>query len=988
MLHFNNLSMKNLRNKIQKTIFFTLLFPIFAVCLSAQQPYDQNQNSPQERRWVDSVFNSLSFDERLGQLVFIRAHSDLGEDHIASVENLIKTYKVGGMCFFQGTPEKQVELTNRYQLLTKIPLMVTIDGEWGVSMRLKQATIAFPKQLMLGAIQDNRLIYKFGQQVAYECRRLGIHANFAPDIDVNNNPRNPVINDRSFGEDKYNVAVKGFMYMRGMQDAGVLACAKHFPGHGDTETDSHYDLPLIKHDMKRLQDLEMYPFRVLSQYGVGSMMAAHLNIPAIDTTLHLPTSLSPNAIKILRKDMGFDGIIFTDGLEMKGVTKYFNGGEVEARSIAAGNDVLLLPENIPNAFEKIKLYLKENKIDSNELYKSVKRVLTSKYRLGLTTPQYVEPLNVRSDLNTAAANDLKRDLISNALTLVRNEDKAVPTRNMNPNDMLVVSIGATDITPFQVAFGKFSTAVQLNAEKTLFEPTQTYLKERLKDKSTVIISLHDLYPKADKDFGLNKNIKNFVNELAKTKRVILVFFGNPYGLQYFDNVKNVLLAYNEDPMTQQQAAAAVFGAIQTRGKLPVTVSPRTKAGMGELTMNEQFLDFDAAPESVGFNAEKLRKIDAIAQELIEKGAAPGCQILVAKNGKVVYNKAFGHHTYEKMQTVTTQDLYDMASITKVAATTVSLMRLADDGKFDVYKHYGDYLPTAKGTNKENVLLRDVLIHQAGLKAWIPFYKNTIDTNTKTVLPKWYVNKKENVFDLGVTERLFLRHDYKDSIVGAILQSNLEDTKYRYSDLGMILMSEVIKNISGKTLDEYSENNFYRPLGMTATLFNPLSKFPASQVAPTEDDHYFRNQQIRGTVHDMAAAMLGGVSGHAGLFSTSHDLAILFQMLLNGGEYGGVRYLKEETVKTWTTRQNGSTRRGLGWDMKELDNKKTENMSALASENTFGHTGFTGNAAYADPDKKLIYIFLSNRTYPTMENNKIIDGNYRPRIQTAIYEALK
>ncbi len=942
--------------------------------------------------WVKQVTDAMTFDEKLGQLIVLRAHSNLGDDHVASVEALIKQYKVGGLCFFQGTPEKQAELTNRYQRLSKIPLMISMDAEWGLSMRLKETCIIYPRQLMLGAIQDNTLIYRFGRQVATECRRLGVHVNFAPDADVNNNPKNPVINDRSFGENKENVATKAFMYMRGMQDNGVLACAKHFPGHGDTDADSHLDLPLITHDMARLNALEMMPFRVLAQAGVGSMMAAHLQIPAIDNTANLPTSLSHKAVTdILRKQLGFDGIIFTDGLEMKGVTKYYNGGDVEAMSIAAGNDVLLLPESVSNAIEKIKKYMKEGKIDSLEIEKSVHRVLKAKYQLNLTTPQTIDLNGLRYDLNDPYAQGLKRELIQNALTVVRNEDSLLPFRRYQPEKMVSLALGASSQTAFQQQFRFSAYTPQYQVGKTISETYKRDFLAQTVNAETIIVSLHGMEPKAATDFGLSTDMINFVNQIATTKKVVLIVFGNPYALKYFDspNIKTILECYNEDKMTQELAAQGLFGAFEFKGKLPVTASERIKSGYGYVTPKRDILEWNLdSPEAVGMDSKKLNQIDNIANDLIAAGAAPSCQILVARNGKVVYHKAFGYKTYEKTEPATLDDLYDLASITKVAATTVSLMHLADAGKFDINQKMSTYLPLLRGSNKENLLLKNILIHEAGLKDWIAFYKETLDKSGKPST-KYYSTTQSDGFFTPVANHLFMRNDYVDSMKRQIVLSPLrENTQYKYSDLGMILMADVIRNITGKTLDQYATEHFYRPLGMSQTLFNPTTRFSESQIAPTERDTYFRHADVRGSVHDMGAAMLGGVSGHAGLFSTTSDLVKLCQMLLNGGTYDGMRLLEANTVKMWTQRFGGSTRRGLGWDMKETGAGKTENMSPYASLNTFGHTGFTGNAAYIDPDKQLIYIFLSNRTFPTMENNKLINGNYRTKIQSTIYEAIK
>jgi beta-N-acetylhexosaminidase len=949
--------------------------------------------------WVDATYNAMSDTQRLGQLFMIRAHSNLGADHVAQVEEQIKKYHVGALCFFQGTPEKQAELTNRYQTLTKTPLLVAMDAEWGLSMRLKETCITYPKQMMLGAIQDNALIYRFGATVAKELRRLGVHCNFAPAIDVNNNAKNPVINERSFGENKLNVAAKGFMYMLGMQDNNVMACAKHFPGHGDTDVDSHADLPVIPHDMARLNALELMPFRVLSQYGIGSFMVAHLSVPAIDNTPNLPTSLSTKAVRdLLRVKMGFDGIIFTDGLEMKGVTKNFQAGEVSAKAIEAGCDMLCLPESTPDAFDMIKKYIAEGKIDTNEVARSVKRILRGKYRLGLMTPQSIDLANLREDVNSYDGKMLKKELIQSALTLVRGEEGMLPFKSYMPDSMATLSIGSNRLSPFQYTLNNYGLFNQFNVTRDISDSRKKELLEYFSKKKIVIVGLHDMKPKSTDDFNLTQSEKDFLTELNKVTKVILVVFGNPYSLKYFDDIPNLICAYNEDRMTQEIAAEGLFGLFEFKGKLPVTASEKAKSGYGfstkKITTKRLEWNLDI-PEAVGLNSKTLSKIDTIANELIAAGAAPGCQVLVAKDGQVVYHKAFGHHTYEKLQEVTTEDMYDMASITKCAATTVSLMKLYDEGKLDLNQPMSKYLPILRGSNKENLLLKDILIHQAGLLAWIAFYKSTLDSvmenGRKRFFPnaKYYSNTQSTDFSVEVGKGFFMKNELVDDVKKQIADSKLrENTNYVYSDLGLILMTDLVKNISKKTLDVYAKENFYDPLSMSHTMFNPLRKFDESMIAPTEEDSYFRMQRLRGHVHDMAAAMLGGVSGHAGLFSNANDLAVLLQMLLNKGEYNGVRFFKPETVALFTQRQGGSTRRGYGWDMKELDAKKTANMSPNASANTYGHTGFTGNAFYADPDHNLIYVFLSNRTYPDMNNNKLISGDYRPRIQTVIYEAMK
>lgn len=550
--------------------------------IPVQPPIKIEYASAAEGRWVDSLFNAMSEAERLGQLFMIRAHSDKGPDHVAQVENTIKKYHVGGLCFFQGTPEKQAELTNRYQALSpKVPLMVAIDAEWGLGMRMVATTMSFPRQLMLGAINDNQLIYDMGKEIARQLLRIGIQVNFAPVADVNNNPANPVIGFRSFGEDRKNVAAKDLQYMKGMQDNGVLACAKHFPGHGDTDVDSHFDLPVIRHDMASLDSIELYPFRELIKQGIGSVMVAHLHIPALDDRPNRPTTLSRNTITTLLKEkMGFDGLVFTDALEMEGVTKNHPPGVVEAEALLAGNDVLVLPKDIEAALRETKAYLKDGRLQQNQLDASVKKVLRAKYRLGLTRFSPIPATGISEDLHTPEAEALRRKLIENALTLVRNKGNRLPAGKAG--NIAVLAIGAKEKPVFSTQLNKGNTTLQTYlAAADPQEAERAQLLKDLKSKSLVIVSLHGMSNNIKKDFGLSANARALVNDLNKQNKIALVVFGNPYSLKFFDEVGCVLEAYDEDLLTQEVAAQVVLGQLQTKGKLPVTVSALSKYGAGE-----------------------------------------------------------------------------------------------------------------------------------------------------------------------------------------------------------------------------------------------------------------------------------------------------------------------------------------------------------------------------------------------------------------------
>ena len=911
----------------------TLLLITF-FCISAGEPQPQlfsyqTNNSDEEAAWVNATYDGMTLDERIGQLFSIRAHSDLGKKHTDWVEEQIRKYHVGGMTFFQGTPEKQAELTNRYQSLSKVPLMIAVDAEWGLGMRFKKSAISFPRQLTLGAIQDNRLLYEMGIEVARQCRRLGMHVNFAPVVDVNNNPNNPVINTRSFGEDRYNVAAKSYMYMKGMQDGNIIACAKHFPGHGDTDVDSHYDLPVITHDRQRLDSLELFPFKVLAQHGVQSMMVAHLSVPNIDDTKNLATSLSPKAVSdLLKKEIGFEGLIFTDALEMKGVTKHFAPGEVAAKSLMAGNDVLDLPDDIAKCVLEIKRYITEGKLSESRIEESTKKVLRAKFRLGLHSYTPIKTSNIRKELNTPQAIALKNKLIQNSMTLVRNPDDLIPFKNIGETNFASISIGTNSTTKFQQTLSFYKNMPHFTAPKKISSSKQTRLIKSVKDKDVVFVSFHDLSSYAKKGFGLTVEEKGFIKALSKQTKVVLVHFGNPYALKYFDNIDYVLQAYDEDEVTQEIAAQALFGAFAIDGRLPVTASPKSKFNMGVTTQSLLRLGF-GTPGSVGMDADKLAQIDDLMKEAMDMKATPGGVILVAKDGKIVFNKAYGHHTYAKKRSVKNTDIYDLASVTKIAASTISMMKLYENGEVNIHSAASQYIPILKGTNKENITIHDMMAHRAQLKPWIPFFEATVSKRKKP-LPKYYSSKKSETYNIQISDKLFMKESYIGEMWKLIYDSELLSTrKYRYSDLAFYLVAKIIQDVKKQPLDQFANQNFYKKLGLHTTTFNPLDKFSKSVIPPSEDDKYWRQKRVQGYVHDMGAAMLGGVSGHAGLFSNASDLAIIMQMLLNEGYYGGEQFFSPSTVRLFTNRHAECTRRGIGFDMKELDGSRSQNMSERA-----------------------------------------------------------
>jgi beta-N-acetylhexosaminidase len=631
--------------------------------------------------------------------------------------------------------------------------------------------------------------------------------------------------------------------------------------------------------------------------------------------------------------------------------------------------------------------LADGRLDRERLYASVKRVLRAKYRLGLDKPQRVELANLRRDLNDPASLVLKRRLIANALTLVRDSNDLVGFPDMEKYRIATLALGDTNRTVFQTYCGYYARVSHFNAGKEIDSLLTVNLLDTLRRFDVVLVSFHSTRTKASDNFGLSDSQVQLVQRLNGLTKVAVTMFGNPYSLKYFDDIPVLLQAFTEDPPAQELAAQSLFGANDLQGKLPVTASATAIFGQGiQKTFTQKRLGYDL-PEAVGLNSDTLELMDDLVQELIRTGAAPGCQVLVAKDNKIVWHKAYGYFAYEQMIPVTTETIYDLASVTKVAASTVSAMKLVENGQLDLDSTMDCYVPELLTTDKKSLKVREILAHHAGLQPWIPFYKSTL----KDGFPDAHIYHREKDHDseYPVAPGMFMDNRWVDSIWLQIFNSPLlPEKKYKYSDLDLYLTARAISRSSGLDVDNFAEQHFYRPLGLATMTYNPWQKGLTLRCAPTEEDAYFRYQRLQGYVHDMGAAMLGGVSGHAGLFSNANDLAKLFQMLLNGGNYGGQQFLKPETVKLFTTRYERSTRRGIGFDMKELDETASQNMSPLAGPNTFGHLGFTGTCVWADPDKNLVFIFLSNRTYPTMENSKLADGNYRPKLQGLVYRALK
>ncbi|WP_299625151.1 glycoside hydrolase family 3 N-terminal domain-containing protein [uncultured Tenacibaculum sp.] len=964
-----------------------LLAIVFTGIMQAQQvdPLRAKQYILQDE-WVNSVVDSMSVEEKIGQLFMVQAYSNKDAKHEKFISELITKHHVGNLIFMKGTPEKQVELTNKYQSLSKkVPLLIGFDGEWGLDMRLKN-TYRFPWNMTLGAIRDNSLLEKLGERIGEQCKRVGIHINFAPVVDINTNPDNPIIGNRSFGESKENVALKSVAFTKGMQSAGVLANAKHFPGHGDTATDSHLTLPSVNFTTQRLDSIELYPFKKQFDAGVASVMTAHLSIPSLESNVNLPSSLSKNVVTdLLQEKLGFQGLVLTDGLNMKGAANYATAAEINLATFLAGNDILLIPQDIPNTVKLFKESLEKGDLDIERINKSVKKILKAKYLVGLQTFDPIKTDSLLVDLNTPQDELLHRELIKKSITVLKNTRETLPIKKLEVKNIAYVALGDDDGSDFVQMLQNY-TKVDVISDKHLDN-----LVKKLEDYNLVIVGFHKSNKNPWKSYKFSNQDLVWLQEIARNKRVILDVFANPYSLlqvKTFTNIENIIVSYQNSKLAQELSAQAIFGSFELSGKLPISIRNEFKAGNGMIISPLNRFEY-TIPEAVGLSRDTLKYVDRYIDTILQQKMAPGGQVLIARHGKVIYHKTFGYQTDAKRRKVKKSDVYDLASLTKILATLPAVMKLEENRKLSLHSDLVDLLPSYKDSNKEHLNIKQILSHYARLKSWIPFYIRTIDSITGKVSKEYYSTKKTKKFPIKVAKNLYLNKDYKDSIYTRIKDSDLRDRKgYKYSDLGYYILKDVVERKYKMPLNEVVENEFYSSLGLDRTSYLPLTKFNWKEVVPTEKDDYYREQLLRGYVHDMGAAMQGGVGGHAGLFANANDVAKIMQMYLQGGTYGGVKYFRPETIEKFNTRYYPQVRnrRGLGFDKPQI-NPREKPTCGCVSENSFGHSGFTGTYTWADPDTGILYVFLSNRVFPTMNNRKLVKSNIRTKIQKVIQDAI-
>lgn len=934
-----------------------------------------------ENEWVDSVYEALADSQRLAQLFMVAAFSTTDKTD-PKLEALIRNYNLGGLIFMKGSPMRQARLTNHYQSLAATPMLIAMDAEWGLAMRL-DSTVRYPYQMTLGAITDERLVYEMGQQIALQCQALGVHVSFSPVVDVNNNADNPVIGHRSFGSSKYVVANRAARYMQGLQDNKIIACAKHFPGHGDTDLDSHYDLPTIHSDKKRLDSLELYPFRHLIQEGVASVMVAHLSVPALDPTPKLASTLSkPIVTDLLRRKLGFQGLIFTDALNMKGVADLYPPGEVDALALLAGNDILLYSMDVPTAIARIRKAIDEDRISWKELEKRVKKVLAAKYWTGLNNYQAIQTDSLMTRLLPENAAVLQQTIYEQAVTLVRDANKRIPLKTL-PAKSLYIGVGQAAVAKeaFE-SFAVFASTDYLNVPIKADATLLTNLQNQINAAEELVIAWHLPSQKAGVVFGLDTILVQQLKQMVGNKKLIQLIYGNPYSLKFLDFGDVVVCGFEEHSLAFKATSNALFGSGRFKGRLPVNVNDSLKFGSGLRSDASWNLRW-AQPESLGYDSKKLKALDSILNSALQAGATPGGQLVVSKGNQLLYAKAFG--TLDGQTSTTLANLYDLASVTKITASVPALMRLHQQGKLPIDSSLAFFLPELKGHEKGSLKLREILSHQAGLPAFLPLWQKIM--TKKKLTAAYYRTTASDSFPLHLAENLFLRADLKDSVYQWTLDAPLQTRgNYRYSDLAYVFVWRILERQAEGPVDELLTRTIYQAAQAYSLTYLPLQHYPVSRIAPTEKDELFRNQLLRGYVHDQQAAMVGGIAGHAGLFGTAADLTRLFvHFLPNKAANQGLQW-SAATLDLFTSPQFVGNRRGLGFDKPEIERGKASPTAPSVSGQTFGHSGFTGTAVWVDPKSELVFVFVSNRIYPSVNNTKLADLNIRTSLQEAVYQA--
>lgn len=958
------------------------------------------------RHWVDSVMNKLSFKEKVGQLFIYTIAPVDTKRNLELLREAVDTYKVGGLLFSGGKMQTQVDLTNRAQKQAKVPVMITFDGEWGLAMRLR-GTPVFPRNMVLGCIRDNQLIYEYGREVARQCRQIGVQVNFAPVADVNINPKNPVINTRSFGEDPVQVADKVIAYAYGLEGGGVLSVCKHFPGHGDTDVDSHKALPVLPFTRERLDSVELYPFKKAIRAGLGGMMVGHLQVPAIEPIGGLPSSLSRNVVyDLLTDELAFKGLIFTDALAMKGVS---GNGNVSLQALKAGNDMVLAPRNLKDEIPAVLEAVEKGELSKEDIENKCRKVLTYKYVLGLKKKPFVQLSGLEQRVNSPQARDLIRRLNQAAITVLNNKNHILPLHADKAQRIALLEVGKPGETEtLAKQMSRYASLSRFRLRPNQTEEENRRLRDSLAAYKRIVIAVSEQRLAPYHPF--------FAKFAPESPAIYLFFTPGKMMLQIHRAVSDasaVVLGHSHNSDVQRQTADILFAKATADGRLSASLGGLFPTGAGVTITPESPSHF--IPEEYGLSSALLKKIDTIALDGIQQGAYPGCQVVVLKNGHIMFDKAFGTYAGKGSPRVESTDIYDLASLSKTTGTLLAVMKLYDKGRFNLTDKISDYLPFLQRTDKKDITIREILYHQSGLPPWLPFYQEAIDkdsydgklfsarkdaqhpvrigtatwANPKFKFKSEYISPvKTGDYTVQICDSLWLNRSFRKVIEEKIMETPLKQKRYVYSDIGFILLGMLVEQLAGMPMEAYLQREFYGPMGLERTGYLPLRRFAKSEIVPSNKDRFLRKETLQGFVHDEASAFFGGLAGNAGLFSTAREVAHIYQMLLNGGEIDGKRYLSKETCQLFTTEVSKISRRGLGFDKPDMQDSKKGNCASVAPAGVYGHTGFTGTCAWVDPENELVYVFLSNRIYPDVTNRKLNQLHIRERIQEAIYGAMK
>lgn len=955
--------------------------------------------------WADSVYNTLTERQRVAQLMFPKVVPTKGEKSKAAIIREVKTDGVGGLLFTEGTIGEFAQMTDLAQAEAKVPVLMTLDGEWGLSMRVKN-TPRFPHNIALGAIKDYRLLYRYGKEMARECQLMGIHTNFAPDADVNSNPSNPVIGYRAFGENPDRVAKATVAYSLGLEDGGVQAVSKHFPGHGDTSIDSHKAFTSVSHDRKRLDEIDLVPFKEFIGAGCSGIMVGHIAVPAIDPS-GMPASLSQVLTdKLLRKELGFEGLIYTDALEMKGAI-HPKGTNNCVAAIKAGADALLCAGTAGPNIDAVMAAIAEGKLSKADIEDRCKRVLTYKYLLGLPGQKAVNKPGLEKQLNTPEAAALIKELAAASITVLRNKDGILPLGKLGERTFAVVNIGAKSDNQFDATCRHYG---RVNTYYTTGETFSAATLAKIAKADVVIAAVFD-----DKATS-----RSALAQLATVnKPLVEVFMVNPFKMKKFaasmPKAQAVVLAYDDIPASRISAAEALFGGIEVSGKLPVKLEGIAEIGAG-IDLPKTRLGF-SSPVAEGLNAALTDSIDAIVKEGLRTNAFPGCQVLVARHGNIIYNKAFGKTSSAPgSPAVSHATIYDLASVSKATGTLPGIMKAYDTGLITLDDKLGDIIPELTDSAKRLITVRELLYHETGMPAALNLFDVMMDTNTfsgklitgkpdrthsikiqrgayghNTAKMRTDIIRRQATPDFPVeaSKGIFTGKATYDTIMSRIYNAPLRSSKkYNYSCLNFSLLMDIEQRRSGIPHQIYVEKGIFGPVGAYRTGYRPTERFPLSEIASTENDTFLRRQKLHGYVHDELANFSGGVQGNAGLFANADDLAKICQMWLNNGLYGDVQVLSPETVRLFTTAKSPTCRRGLGFDKPDTERPDWSPTCDEASPEVFGHLGFTGTVFWVDPKEDIIFIFLTNRVDPTRDTPAFNRLNIRPRIFSMVYRAIE